>query len=246
MLLMRFIFSMLLTQMALLCLSGLASSAHAQWLVYELRLTPQAEQSVNFSSYSGTYLITPIEGGKSSMIHVTEDGGRYYTVSPQSGRLYMAASTQKRKMVFSALSVSATSQTVYQATGDLNTTISYLVNGERRSTQVAAALAGTLLSSDDESEVTTLPEDGSFGVVGEAKITGKLRQDLTRILNDTAPTEVAAIQSVTNLLERYGYRPEEELLLANQQAQIEAADAGAAEQAATNTSETAVESLQWI
>jgi hypothetical protein len=239
---MRFLLFKLCTQAALLCL--LAAQSHAQWLVYELRLTPQVEQSVNFNVYSGTYLITPIEGGKSSMIHVTEEGGRYYTVSPQSGRLYMAANTQARKMVFSALSVSGTSHTVYQATGSLTTTVSYLVNGERRNTQVADTLAGSLLTSDDESQITALPADGSFGVVGEAKINGKLRQDLTRILNDTAPTEAAAIQSITTLLQRYGYRPEEELLLAAQQAQAEASAAAAAEQSATNETESPVEPLQ--
>jgi hypothetical protein len=209
-------------------------------MVYEMKLTPRAAESVNFSSYSAAYLVAPVVGGAASVVYVTEDPGRYYSVSQKSGRYFMAANLLARRGVYSGLAVHGTSYAMYQVSGPLTEKLSYLSNGERREAFVPGVMTGSLLTSDDESQVTALQEDGSFGVVGAADITATLRHDLSRLLNDGAANHEAAVQSVTTLLQKYGYRPEEELVLAEQQA----AQQRAASAAATAAESPAVEPLE--
>jgi hypothetical protein len=180
--------------------------ASAQWLVYELRFTPD-DESVNFSFYSGGYLIAPIEGGASTIVFTTEDGGNHYAVSENAVRYFSTVNRTGTKAAISATAINGTAQAFYNATGYLNTTLAYNVDGVNRNARVATELKGRLLAADDE---TLLPpaEDGSHGMIGSATITGTLRQDLSAILNNDGETMGAAISGITTLLEKYGYTPD--------------------------------------
>ena len=186
-----------------------SSALHAQWLVYDIRFQADAETSVNFGPYSGAYLIAPIEGGTASMIFVTEDGGRFYAVAPSSARYFIATNVARRRAVISALSQNGTSQVMYQASGELNSTMSYTLGGQRRGARVSLDLTGTLLASDTEAEAQVPGADASIGMVGTASMKGTLRVDLSRILNQNEAPMADAVGMVVGLLEKYGYQAEE-------------------------------------
>lgn len=190
-------------------LLGGSAPLQAQWLVYDIRFQTEQESSVNFGPYSGAYLIAPIEGGVASMIFVTEEGGRFYTVAANSARYFIATNTAKRRAVISAMSQNGTSQVMYQVSGDLNSTMAYTSGGQRRGARVSLDLTGTLLASDTEAEAQVPGPDGSIGMVGSALVKGSLRVDLSRILNQTEIAMRDALGVVVGLLEKYGYQAEE-------------------------------------
>lgn len=184
------------------------AAAPAQWLVYELRFTPEPD-SVNFSFYSGGYVVVPAEGGAGSIVLTTEEGGRFYAVAESSGKFFVAANTQVRKAVFAANATSGTSQAFYTASGDLNRSL--LLNGggqPPRSWRVAEVLEGRLMAADDESMTGPAP-DGSLGVVGGALITATLREDLTANASNAFASQNGATAYLVELLEKYGYSADE-------------------------------------
>ncbi len=185
---------------------AISSVAKAQWLVYELRFRPEAG-SVNFSFYTGAYVVAPMKGGPASIVFTTEEGGHFYAVSQNSLRYYMAAGPAGKQAVLSAFTINGTAQAFYSAAGALTTPMSYVENGVSRSTSVAAEIAGLLLASDDESYQSPAA-DGSLGMIGRATISGTLRPDLTQIANQSAVTMGDAVGSITALLEKYGYTPD--------------------------------------
>lgn len=189
------------------CLAVSSTALHAQWLVYELQFKEEAG-SVNFSFYTGAYVVAPINGGAASVVFTTEEGGNYYAASENSMRYYTAVNQGIRQAVLSAFSINGTAQAFYMAAGALNTSIGYVENGMNRTTTVAASLAGALLASDDES-FQTPGADGSRGMIGRASISGVLRHDLTQIVNGAAITMHDAVGSITGLLQQYGYQPDE-------------------------------------
>lgn len=193
---------------ALVLLALGTAAAPAQWLVYELGFTPEAE-SVNFSFYSGGYVVVPAEGGPASIVLTTEEGGRFYAVAESSGKFFVAANAQVRKAVFAASATSGTSQAFYTATGELNRSL--LLNGggqPPRSWRVAEILNGRLMAADDES-MTGPAADGSLGVVGAALMTATLREDLTANASNAFASQNAATAYLVELLEKYGYAPDE-------------------------------------
>jgi hypothetical protein len=191
---------------ALLLSSGFV---HAQWLVYDLRFQVDQETSVNFGPYSGAYLIAPIEGGTASMIFVTEEGGRFYTVAANSARYFVATNMAKRRAVVSASTQTGTAQVMYQASGALNSTMAYTVAGERRGARIPLDLAGMMMASDDEKEAMVPGVDASIGMVGTATMKGSLRVDLSRIVNESEMPMSNAIAALSTLLEKYGYQTED-------------------------------------
>jgi len=186
---------------ALIWLIGIAG-ASAQWLVYELRFTPE-EDSVNFSFYTGGYVVVPAEGGAATIILTTEEGGRYYAVAESSGKYFVAANAGVRKAVFAAAALTSTAQAFYTASGHMNRSL--LLN--TRSWRVAETLTGRLMAADDESATGPAP-DGSFGVVGSALITGVLREDLTANASAAFQSQNVATAYIIELLEKYGYAPD--------------------------------------
>ena len=185
---------------------AVSSVAQAQWLVYELRFKQEAG-SVNFSFYTGAYVVAPIKGGAASIVFTTEDGGNYYAVSENSLRYYIAANQGLKQAVLSAFTINGTAQAFYSASGNFNSAVSHTEEGVIRSTSVATEIAGMLLASDDES-FQTPASDGSLGMIGRATITGSLRQDLTQIANQSAITMSDAVRSIAGLLEKYNYKPD--------------------------------------
>ncbi len=190
---------------ALLWLAALGC-APAQWLVYELTFT-QEEESVNFSCYKSAYLIVPAQGGQSTMILTTEEGGSYYAVAESSAKYFVAANATSRKAVFSAASMSGNSQALYTAAGHLNRSLLLETPSGMTTLRVAEALDGRLLAADDESDKGP-SADGSYGMVGSAFITGMLREDLTAQATLNFTTLNGATSYIIELLEKYGYTPD--------------------------------------
>jgi len=191
---------------ALLWLVGV-SGAQAQWLIYELVFTPE-EESVNFSCYKSAYLIAPAGGGATTMVLTTEDGGLVYAVADSSAKFFVAANASTRKAVFSALAVAGNSQALYTASGVLNRSLYLETPVGPRALRVAEALDGRLLAADDESDKGPAL-DGTLGMVGSAYITGALREDLTAHATRNFSTLNGATSYVVELLEKYGYGPDE-------------------------------------
>lgn len=207
------------------CLA-VAPAVQGQWLVYELRFQEQ-EGSVNFSFYTGAYVVAPINGGMASIVFTTENGGNLYAVSENSARYFIAANSAGRKAVISAAAINGTAQAFYSASGYLNSSVGYTAEGVNRSASVATEITGTLLASDDEGEAATPAADGSLGMIGSASIQGSLRHDLTQITNNETATMSDAVGLIVGLLEKYGYRPDTEEVQAPQM--IEPADADISE-----------------
>ncbi|MEN3942231.1 hypothetical protein WJU23_13115 [Prosthecobacter sp. SYSU 5D2] len=196
---------------ALLWLGG-AAGVSAQWLIYELGFTPE-EESVNFSFYTGGYIVVPAQGGAATIVLTTEEGGRFYAVAESSGKYFVAANASVRKAVFAAGAVTASSQSFYTASGPMNRSLLLRSEGSDRSWRVAEILTGRLMTADDESLTGPAP-DGSFGVVGSALITATLREDLTGNASAAFNTQNAATAYLIELLEKYGYAPDEGSLAA--------------------------------
>jgi len=203
---------------ALLWCAGI-TGASAQWLVYELRFSPE-EDSVNFSFYTGAYLIAPAQGGPATMILTTEEGGRFYAVAEGGGKFFMAANALARKAVFSAAALTGTSQAFYSASGWLNRSLLLGSPSGARSWRVAETLSGRLMAADDESE-TGPAADGSVGMTGSALITGILREDLTANATGNFTTHSGAVNYIVELLEKYGYEPDSSQNTSSQEQTVE-------------------------
>lgn len=184
----------------------MVSTIRAQWVVYDFRIHAMPEVSENFAPYSGLYVIAPVAGGNASMIFITEEDGRFYNVAENGARYFTAASPTGRLAVVSAIAQTGTARVMYQAVGILNSSISYTVRGDHQGGRVSTDMLGTLLASDDESLAVAPSPDGSIGMVGSAQLTGTLRLDLSRILNQTELQMSQAVTSITDLLEKYGYQ----------------------------------------
>jgi hypothetical protein len=188
---------------ALLWLLGV-TGASAQYLVYELRFTPD-EDSVNFSFYTGAYMIAPVQGGAATIVLTTEEGGnRFYAVAEGGGKYFVAANQRVKKAAFSATALRGTAQAFYSASGYLNRSLLLDSPSGARSWRVAEALNGRFMAADDESAVGPAA-DGSFGMVGSARIKGTLREDLTLNATLSSSTLTEATTYILELLEKYGY-----------------------------------------
>ena len=184
------------------------TGVQAQWLIYELTFTPEAD-SVNFSSYKSAYLVAPANGGAATLVLTTDEGGRYYAVADSGAKYFLAANATQRKAAFSALAISGNSQALYTASGHLNRSLLLdTPEGGQKVLRVAETLEGRLLAADDESDKGPA-NDGSIGMIGSAVITGKLREDLTGIATRHFTSQVLAVSYVVELLDKYGYAPDE-------------------------------------
>lgn len=181
-----------------------AVSARAGWAVYELKFVPDEESSLNFHFYSGAYVVAPLTGGKASIVLTTETDGRFYAVTEEAARVFTAANAGKRRTVLSALALNGSAQAAYTASGLVNHTISVPGPQGLRSYRVAGTLKGLLVASDDDAEAAELAADGSVGMVGTAKIEGKLRDDLSYNASHFA-TQADVVLYLIGLLEHYGY-----------------------------------------
>ena len=190
-----------------LCLIMAAGSARAQWAVYDMRMVADEDASVNFVHYTGVYVVAPLGGGNASLIFTTEDGGRLYATAQDAAKFFVAGNLNKRRAVVAAQANIGSSQTMYLASGAMNSTFQYVLRGERNVAIIANDLSGQLMTADDEG--SALPSlDGSKGVMGTASFKGFFRRDLSERLSAEAPTMDQAVEGITALLEKYGYQSE--------------------------------------
>lgn len=195
--------------LTLLCaaLLALPLALQAQWLVYELKLHPQSD-SINFSTYQSGYLLAPANGGAASLILIADED-RHYAARFGAAKFFMAANALERRAAFSALATSGQSQALYAGSGPWNRSL-VLANsaGTQQVLRVADTLWGSLLAADDESDHGP-SADGSIGVLGSARIEGRLREDLSGLLSAGFAQQRQAFARLTELLEKYGYSPDE-------------------------------------
>lgn len=194
-----------LVLLACLCIAA-ASQGQAQWLVYELVFSPEAD-SVNFSSYRSAYLVAPARGGAATLILTTDEGGRSYAVADGGAKFFLAANAEHRKAAFSALAIAGNSQALYTASGDLNRSLLLDTPDGQTVLRVAERLQGRLMAADDESDKGPAA-DGSIGMIGSATISGTLREDLTTSVTRHFTGQNLAVAYVIELLEKYGYSSE--------------------------------------
>ncbi len=142
------------------------------------------------------------------MVLTTDEGGRFFAVADSGAKFFLAANAAQRKVAFSALAVSGNSQALYTASGPLNRSLLLDTPEGQRVLRVAESLTGRLLAADDESDKGPA-EDGSIGMIGSALITGTLREDLTGIATRHFTAQNLAVAYVIELLEKYGYVPDE-------------------------------------
>ena len=81
--------------------------------------------------------VAPIQGGATSIILTTEEGGRYYAVSEGGGKFFVAANVQTRKAVFSAAALGGSGQVFYAASGHLNRSLLLGIPSGERAWRVA-------------------------------------------------------------------------------------------------------------
>jgi|GEM_PF-1533734 hypothetical protein len=181
--------------------------AASQWLVYELQLTPQ-EDSVNFDTYKAGYLMVPAKGGVASLVLIDE-AQRRYAGSESCGKFFSLFNPSQQRAAFSALAIHGQSQALYAASGALDRSLVLATPGNPETVvRVAEFLQGGLLVADDESDRGPAA-DGSLGVMGGAIIEGRLREDLSSVLSAQFGQPRSAFAHLVELLEKYGYSPDD-------------------------------------
>ncbi len=191
----------------LLFLLASASVARAQFVVYELRFK-ELPGSVNFSFYTGAYVIAPVTGGAASIVFTTENGGNFYAASSNSVTYHVATNGGVRKAAISALAINGTARAFYSISGFLNSTMGYTAEGKNLSTEVATDIKGMLQASDEASIAQDADGHAALGMIGMASITGTLRYDLSQMANKDTSTMSDALSMIAGLLEKYGYKPD--------------------------------------
>ena len=143
------------------------------------------------------------------MVLTTDEGGQYYAVADSGAKFFLAANSSQRKAAFSALAVAGNAQALYTASGHLNRSLLLDgADGSPKVLRVAENLSGRLMAADDESDKGPA-DDGSIGMIGSALITGTLREDLTGIVTQHFSSLQLATAYITELLEKYGYAPDQ-------------------------------------
>ena len=195
--------------------------ANSGWLVYELRFTVDAASSVNFDFYDGAYAVVPVTGGRASLVLTSETGERVFAVAAEAARVFAAATPETTRTVLSAVALNGSAQACYTASGEVQRTLNLPSSQGVRAFRVAGELRGHLLASDDDSEIALLPPAGQVGMVGAAVVTGTLREDLSYNASQFGSL-AEAVDYVTGLLERYGYKAESSVVATSPGVTLEA------------------------
>lgn len=180
------------------------SQAGAQVLVYRIEF--DKETGINYHPFEGGFFTAPLLGGTGTFLLTSSDGGRTFTESADSGRLFTALDGKEKKAVISATTGGEdTAQGALVALGKIDHQLK--VNGPivNLSIRVADSLTGTAVSSDDESTTSAPAEDGSIGSAGISQIRFLLDGPWTNFANDRGLSLSQTVEELKVELGRQGY-----------------------------------------
>lgn len=180
------------------------SQAGAQVLVYRIEIGK--EKGINYHPFEGGFFTAPLLGGSGTFLLTSTDGGRTYTESADSGRLFTAVDGKEKKAVISATTGGdSTAQGALVALGKIDHILKVNSPLVSLSVRVAESLSGTAVSSDDESGATTPAEDGSIGSAGVSQLKLILDEPWTNYANDHGLSISQTVEELKVELGRQGY-----------------------------------------
>jgi hypothetical protein len=187
---------------------GITGTSRAQVLVYKLDFSNG--KGINFHSFEGGYIVTPLLGGSASFLLTTTHGGRTFTESTDGGTFFTAVSgSGDQKAVLSATTGGGTAQGAMVALGDINHVIKVNSPTVSLAVRVAKSLTGTLVSADDESEASETADDGSIGSAGFAEFKMGLDEDETNRSNKKGLTLSETLEELKKKLQDKGFTAED-------------------------------------
>ena len=176
--------ALLIAAVVLFCSSDL----HAQVAVYKLILKADDTASVNLAYFERAYLAIDLKEGIGTLFFLgnpdgdSSDQGKYFVEAPDAMQAYTAFDSDENGFfVVRSFAKNRTAQSAYVATGRIDDSID---PGERRaSPKIARTLTGVFTSTDDESDLSTAPTDGSLGVGGFGSLTATLEKERSKDAN---------------------------------------------------------------
>ena len=175
-----------------------------QVLIYQMDFS-KTDDGINFEIFDRAYFVGEALGGQGSFVFTYRENGRdFYTAAEDSGEIFYAVRKGDGKAVIRATAENGTALSHYLVTGDLKSTLSMNLRGQRVSFRVANHLRGMMLASDSEEDITFTPTDNTLGFSGSASIHGSLEHARTRNANKLNQSVSEAFQDLLDDLERMG------------------------------------------
>lgn len=185
-------------------LVGTTASSQGQVLVYKLDFTKV--KGVNFVTFEGGYVVTPLLGGASSFLLTSMESRRTFITSEAGGNFFTAVTPgDDRKAVLSATTGVGTAAGAMVLIGDVDHVVKVNNRVQSLAAKVAKSLNGTMVSADDESTVDTAAVDGSIGSAGIANVKMSLDETETNIANKDGLTMAQTVEQLKLELERQGF-----------------------------------------
>jgi hypothetical protein len=197
----------LVAALTLLAQAFAASRAGAQVLVYELEILK--ENGINYHPFEGGFFVAPLLGGTGTFLLTSTDGGRTFTESGNSGRLFTAVDGKEKKAVISATTGgTGTAQGALVAIGKIDHGLTVNSPTTSLNIRVAKSLTGTAVSADDESTASAPATDGSIGSAGVSQLKLVLDEPATKHANNHGLSLSQTVAELKLELQRRGYQPE--------------------------------------
>lgn len=183
-----------------------ASLANSQVVIYKLDFKKTGE-SINFSFFEEGLLVVPALGGTGTLILFDQTGGRrQYVLAQDSARMFVALKEKNtRKAVFSAFAMTGATEAFYMAMGSLSETIHAYNATSEFTTKVAGKMEGHVQVAGDESDLSSISDDGSIGFAGTVKMKANFQKERTNRANKLGQDVAAAVADLIEYLENHGF-----------------------------------------
>ncbi len=183
-----------------------AEQASSQVVIYKLDFK-ETGSSINFSFFEEALLVVPALGGTGTLILFDQTGGRrQYVLAQDSARLFVALKDKNtRKAVFSAFAMTGATEAFYMGLGSLTETIHAYSATSEFTTKVAGKLEGHVQVAGDESDLSSISDDGSIGFAGTVKMKANLQKERTNRANKLGQDVTAAVADLILYLENHGF-----------------------------------------
>jgi len=191
---------------AFLLLSCLSATAQTQEFVaiYELNFSEPDPGAVNYSYYTGGFLIVPGNNGTASFVlTLEEDGEKVYAIAQDSAEVFFVSDGDNTAAVARARSDRDTAQSSLLLTGKPDRDL-YRPKSNLR---VASKLKGKFLASDSESGEAFDPDEG-IGFVGISDVQLRFSSSRSDLANYTSKTVAESIESLERELTFRGFQNE--------------------------------------
>jgi hypothetical protein len=182
----------------------------AQVAVYKLVLKADDDASVNLAYFERAYLAVDLEEGLGTLFFLANAegdanaGGKFFIEARDAMQAYTAFDSDETAfLVIRTITKNRTAHSVYVATGRIDLTLDTAEG--RPPLKLARKLTGVFTSTDDESELSTAPTDGSLGVCGFGSLVATLERERTEDVNRRAISYDALITSIRESLVEQGF-----------------------------------------